>query len=1383
MSLLNWANQFGLKSRDSTYQRIALLMKVMVSPPQVSLGSPTRSQRALTQLLLKKVRMWLFAFMAAILLPGVTTRAQDSTNGLVSQWVADDYVSGTGWIDRIRGTVAAVDGTPTPLAVAGAFGSHKGVQRSTGATGTGGFSIPAGNAPTGLTNYTVAVVFEAAAAGPISGAYYSSQIIFGYDIGGTGQPDWGVSWGGNGNRAGQGVVVGIGRAGGDSAIQSADSPLALNATHSAVLQVNGSSQTMTLFVDGVQAGQNSGITILAPTNSNGTKVIPLISTVNAGIGNAFTGTIAEVRVYTNATVDGVALSAYLQSLYKALSPIVLTASPQVVNVGGTVNMQVTIPASASQNGPFTVTLTSDNPGMVASTNVVIAIGATIANVILPVRAVGTANITASGTGVPTSAPVAISGLPALSLIPITWFKADAIVGVTNGGTLANWTDSSGNGYNATQSALSQQPTYVTSAMNGLPVVRFNATNSTYLAFTRPVQDDFSIICVFQSTQGISSGNLFYQGAGLVNGEVGGVVDDFGSCLFANGSICAGTGNPDVAVTSTGGFNDGHPHVFTFTRTRSTGFVCLYVDGALVGTTTGGTQSLTSPSQLVLGAQQTLINYLTGDISEVQIYNTALSGTNQQSVETPLFQKYNLPPPAPAGLYLQWQNGGIILNWLASNGATGYHVKRATTSGGPYTAVATNSTTSFTDASASPTNVYYYVVSAFNTTSESANSAEVGTEALLSSHYVLGPSSRTTPIAISEIMWKPAPRTDGKNLEFIEIYNSDPWFQDISGYQFTCADLNYTFPAGTTIASNSFIVIAAAPNDIESVYGLTNVMGPYTGSLKRSEVLELLDEQGAVLLTVPYSDVYPWPVAADGTGHSIVLSDPTYGEGDPRAWAISDVIGGTPGQMEIFHPGPLRNVVINEILPHSEDPAVPQFIELYNHSITSVDVSGCILTDDPSTNRFVIPSGTIIGPAGFVAFTQTQFAFALNGAGETLYFIQPDGSRVLDAVQFGAQSDGVSFGRWPDGANDFYAFISRTPGTNNSSMLIGDIVINELMYNPISGDDNDQYIELYNKGTNTVNLAGWRFTSGVAFTFPGATLAPNGYLVVARNLTNLFAKYPNLNSGNTVGNYTGKLSHKGEQVTLSMPQALNTNTTIYVAEDQVNYGTGGRWGQWAGGGGSSLELVDPRANHRLASNWAESDESQKSSWTNIQFTGTLDNGANYGTSIGYAQIGLLDVGECLVDNVEVDFNGTNWVGNPDFESGLSGWSLQGDHVRSSLENSGYASGHSLHVRCSDRYYNGDNSCQIALSIEPARGRSNGNPAIQSALDSWLAGSTAAAEWRLAGGQRPDARSDQSGDAGQAQQPICEPCQPGDLQCHTFPQRPCGPAAGDCDRPGA
>jgi hypothetical protein len=74
---------------------------------------------------------------------------------------------------------------------------------------------------------------------------------------------------------------------------------------------------------------------------------------------------------------------------------------------------------------------------------------------------------------------------------------------------------------------------------------------------------------------------------------------------------------------------------------------------------------------------------------------------------------------------------------------------------------------------------------------------------------------------------------------------------------------------------------------------------------------------------------------------------------------------------------------------------------------------------------------------------------------------------------------------------------------------------------------------------------------------------------------------------------------------------------------------------------------------------------------IENTGVLDNGANYDPSIDYAQIGLLDAGECLVDNIEVDYNGSNYVSNGTFEGGLglTNWSLQGCMTRSSLENSG------------------------------------------------------------------------------------------------------------------
>ena len=709
----------------------------------------------------------------------------------------------------------------------------------------------------------------------------------------------------------------------------------------------------------------------------------------------------------------------------------------------------------------------------------------------------------------------------------------------------------------------------------------------------------------------------------------------------------------------------------------------------------------------------------------------------------------LATPAMVGSGFEWRDPAgsqakATGSFPANYPDTWLRLKRA---GVTFTGFASDDGQSWTQlgsaAIAMPSQIYLgFAVSSYNATQATvvqfrdvaAASAAV-TASPPNPHEPLGPSSRRTPLVISEIMYHPAPRADLNNLEFLELYNTNPWFQDLSGYQVVGDNLAYTFPAGTVLEGGAFLVVAASPPSIQTVYGITNVAGPYLGSLQLPATgkgtLELLDNQGAVLLSIPYSNLHPWPVAADGTGHSMVLANPTYGEGQPRAWDISDVVGGSPGQGEAYRPSPLRNVFINELLVHSENPAVPGFVELYNHSNQTNDVSGCILTDDFATPKFVIPPGTLIAPRGFLAFAQSQMGFVPSAAGGTLFLVSPDGSRALDAVQFEGQADGVSLGRWPDGAAEFYPLAARTPGTNNSAIWIGDIAINELMYDPISGNDDDQYLELYNRGANPVDLSGWRFTAGVSFTFPaGATLAPDGYLVVARNVTNLLAKYPSLNAGNTLGNYGGALSHKGERVALAMPQFYTTaqgtvTNQMYVVQDEVSYETGGRWGQWAHGGGSSLELINPNTNHRLAYNWADSDETLKSAWTNLVYTGVLDNGANYnGAPIDHVQLGILDVGECLVDNIAVrpgGPNGANIVANGTFETGLGGWTVEGDHERSSLETAGglggYQSYQSLHLRSSDSVWTLVDYAQGALS---AATLTNGQKATLSLEARWLHG---------------------------------------------------------------
>jgi fibronectin type 3 domain-containing protein len=84
-----------------------------------------------------------------------------------------------------------------------------------------------------------------------------------------------------------------------------------------------------------------------------------------------------------------------------------------------------------------------------------------------------------------------------------------------------------------------------------------------------------------------------------------------------------------------------------------------------------------------------------------------------------------PPASPTALQATPANAQVALAWNASAGATSYHVKRSTTSGGPYTQVSAPATTNFTDAGLTNGTTYFYVVSAVNSVGESANSSQAG----------------------------------------------------------------------------------------------------------------------------------------------------------------------------------------------------------------------------------------------------------------------------------------------------------------------------------------------------------------------------------------------------------------------------------------------------------------------------------------------------------------------------------------------------------------------------------------------------------------------------------------------------------------------------------
>jgi hypothetical protein len=394
-----------------------------------------------------------------------------------------------------------------------------------------------------------------------------------------------------------------------------------------------------------------------------------------------------------------------------------------------------------------------------------------------------------------------------------------------------------------------------------------------------------------------------------------------------------------------------------------------------------------------------------------------------------------------------------------------------------------------------------------------------------------------------------------------------------------------------------------------------------------------------------------------------------------------------------------------------------WVELMNCGADTVVLDGSVVAQAGSdTNQCVIPAGTALAPGSFLALTNGALGFQ-PASGDKLFLYRADKGRVYDAVVVKK----TPRGRSPDGTGPWLFPSAPTPGGSNSFSFHREIVINEFMYHhrdlpPTNGvpaqDSPESWVELYNRGTTTVDLTGWSLGGGISYAFPaGQTLAADGYLVVAGNAAYLRSIHPDIT---ILGDFGKSLSRGSDTVVLYDAAGNPAN--------QVHYFDDGRWPLYAAGGGSSLELRDPNADNSRPEAWAASDETGRSSWQTYRYRAVAQ------TLVGPEQwndfcFGLLGDGECLIDDISVVQSPTNTpvqlISNGNFESGLTGWRLLGDHRLSRVElDPDNPTNHVLHVVADGAQEHMHNHIETTY----ANGRSvvNGQTYEVSFRGKWLAG---------------------------------------------------------------
>ena len=161
---------------------------------------------------------------------------------------------------------------------------------------------------------------------------------------------------------------------------------------------------------------------------------------------------------------------------------------------------------------------------------------------------------------------------------------------------------------------------IMSSSSKYQAINFDGTND-YILLPPLVYYDFTIEYWMRTTQTGNTGAQWFFGAGIVDAEVGGIVDDFGTALVGS-KLAFGVGNPDISIFSTSNVNTGQWVHVAVTRDNN-GPMKLYINGVLEASANGAVGPRLSSTGLAIGSQLSLINafgYFNGDVDEVRVWD-------------------------------------------------------------------------------------------------------------------------------------------------------------------------------------------------------------------------------------------------------------------------------------------------------------------------------------------------------------------------------------------------------------------------------------------------------------------------------------------------------------------------------------------------------------------------------------------------------------------------------------------------------------------------------------------------------------------------------------------------------------------------------------------
>ncbi|HEY2953615.1 MAG TPA: lamin tail domain-containing protein, partial [Verrucomicrobiae bacterium] len=350
-------------------------------------------------------------------------------------------------------------------------------------------------------------------------------------------------------------------------------------------------------------------------------------------------------------------------------------------------------------------------------------------------------------------------------------------------------------------------------------------------------------------------------------------------------------------------------------------------------------------------------------------------------------------------------------------------------------------------------------------------------------------------------------------DWIELCNVSTQTVILAGWSLTDDgnERKFVFPPDTEIMAGGFLLVWCA----------TNAPGYHTGfSLRREgETVALFDAQTN---------------RVDALTFGLQIADYSIGRMG-ASWQLNTP---TPAATNIAAPlGSITNLVINEWMANPL-PGADDWVEIFNKE-TNRPVALRGLYFGTVTNAVdQIRALSFIAPGGYALFLCDEkpgadhFDLKLPAAGSPLVLYDESGS-VLNSVLNGAQTEGVSRGRSPDGSATIAVFTGRaTPGGPNASTSYAGPIINEVMSRNATAVTNDagrvvDWIELFNPRSTNYPMGGMSLSVDVSqpdqwFIPAGVVMPPLSYLAIwcDEETPPSLANGPLLNLGRSLADNSG-----------------------------------------------------------------------------------------------------------------------------------------------------------------------------------------------------------------------------------------------------------------------